>query len=131
MVIKDKALSSIKADIVHAFLSVSLPPSWGQASHIDTGWSQTVLHGPGLGREAAVIVSSPGCGSTRWGGDSSLRQGVKHRLLTGAGTWGLDTEGPLPSLSPGPASGSHALPPSTEARLCSGPGGAPFASVRP
>lgn len=37
MVIKDKPLSSIKADIVHAFLSVSLPPVRGRTSHADPG----------------------------------------------------------------------------------------------
>lgn len=55
MVIKDKPLSSIKADIVHAFLSVSLPPVWGRRPTRDTGsrppWLEPQGHrmGPGPG----------------------------------------------------------------------------------
>lgn len=56
VVIKDKPLSSIKADIVHAFLSVSLPPVWGCLP----GWNQRVTaRAPGLGREAGPRSQQP------------------------------------------------------------------------
>lgn len=81
VVIKDKPLSSIKADIVHAFLSVSLPaplPAWGG------GWP----------RGAAGLVGPLAWGS-RWPWGSLSEQpklwaGQGHGELAG---WGVDKAG--------------------------------------
>lgn len=71
MVIKDKPLSSIKADIVHAFLSVSLSHPSGDAHPTQTlapaclAGTRGSLHGPlAWGGRPALVLSSPGCGST-------------------------------------------------------------------
>lgn len=78
MVLKDKPLSSIKADIVHAFLSVSLrrPTQSVRSLTWQTDLSPTNAgRGPWPGDEQAVILSNPRCGPGRGTGRWWVRAG--------------------------------------------------------
>lgn len=87
VVIKDKPLSSIKADIVHAFLSVS-PTRPRQSLHAlprQTHVSHLLWQGPLAGEEQPKGWAWQGLGSWRVGVDKTKSRCIQ--APTGAGLW--------------------------------------------
>lgn len=115
MVIKDKPLSSIKADVVHAFLSVSPAPGPRLAGRGATSWAALAWARQGDGELAAAQCAGLG-GGLGWAGARGQggggRAGVRHgrrAALSEEGTPGL-VEVPEAACPPLPPTAAPRLP---------------------